>query len=151
MRYALADMSRTPFDLTPSSWASGQTHDPSEAMAELVRVRDRACDGPLGTAVTARRCDLDHSQPWPAGPTAAWNLTARGRRVHRLKHAGWTPVRTTAGTRWTSPAGQVVHTTDHRQPHVRLDNHAQLPDADQLHELEAELLRPPTGYDDPPF
>ena len=151
MRYALSDMSRTPFDLTTSAWASAQTHDPTPAMAELVRVRDRTCDGPLGTAVTARRCDLDHDRPWPAGPTAAWNLAARSRRAHRLKHAGWTPARTTTGTRWTSPAGQSAPTTDHRQPHPPLDPHARLPDPDQLHHLEAELLRPPTEHDDPPF
>ena len=151
MRDALTDMSRTPITLTPSSWASTPAHDPPPTMAELVRLRDRTCDGPLGAAIPARRCDLDHQQPWPDGPTATWNLTARSRRAHRLKHAGWTPKPTTTGTRWTSPAGQTAHTTDHRRPHTPLPPDARLPDPEQLHQLEAELLRPPTQDDEPPF
>ncbi len=49
-------------------------HDPSAPLARLVRLRDRGCDG-IGCSVPASRCELDHHQPWPDGPTNAANLT----------------------------------------------------------------------------
>src|SRR5512142_1985307 len=33
-------------------------------------------------------CDLDHTQPWPAGPTCSCNLSPLCRRHHRMKTLG---------------------------------------------------------------
>jgi len=150
VREALLGMATTPFEVTDAAWRNEGQHDPSDALAELVRTRDRFCDGPTGLLWPARTSDLDHDRGYPDGPTAAWNLAARGRRTHRLKHRGWTPLRTTAGTTWFSPAGQIVLVPGHSQPAQELEEHAALPHAQELHDLEAELLRTPDGQDDPP-
>ena len=42
-------------------------HDPSARLARLVDLRDRRCAGP---GCASRRCDRDHLEPWPHGPTA---------------------------------------------------------------------------------
>jgi len=87
-----------------------------------------------------------HRQPHPDGPTAAWNLAARARRTHGLKHYGWTDVPTATGTLWTSPAGQLIVVDRYTPAPPWLDPGAELPDPDQLHQLDAELLRePPPG------
>jgi len=150
VREALLQMATDPFTVTDAAWREQPQHDPSEALAELVRVRDRFCDGPTGLLWPASRSDLDHGQAHPEGPTAAWNLAARSRRTHRLKHRGWSPVRTVAGTTWFSPAGQVVQAPNHDTPAPEWDDQARLPDPDELHALEAELVRVPTQNDDPP-
>jgi hypothetical protein len=79
---------------------------PSAALDDLVRVRDRTCRFP-GCRQPARRCDLDHVVPWPAGSTTAGNLAALCRHHHRLKHqTQWTVRAGPADTLvWTSPAG----------------------------------------------
>ena len=167
MRDALVSMATEPFDITDAASRRVDQHDPTDSIAEFIHVRDMFCDGPLGTLWPARNSDLDHDKPYNAaysetddsaadsgtagGPTAAWNLTARSRRTHRLKHRGWTPWRTATGTLWFSPAGQIVNVPHHHQPPPGLDEHAQLPDPNEIHELETELLRTPTDQDDPPF
>ncbi len=97
-------------------WREEPRHDPSDRLRDYIRLRDRFCDGPTSARVTATRADLDHDDPWPAGPTAAWNLTARGRRTHQHKHHGWTPLRTATSTLWLSPAGQLVEVPRHTSP-----------------------------------
>ena len=62
-------------------------HDPSARLGRLVDVRDRRCSGP-GCGQT--RTHRDHAEPWPTGPTAAWNLQRLSARCHRAKHTGWT-------------------------------------------------------------
>jgi hypothetical protein len=81
-------------------------YTPSAALDDLVRVRDRTCRFP-GCRQPARRCDLDHVVPWPAGSTTAGNLAALCRHHHRLKHqTQWTVRAGPADTLvWTSPAG----------------------------------------------
>jgi hypothetical protein len=89
------------------------TYSPPAAMARLVEARDATCRFP-GCTVTAQRCDLDHTTPFPAGPTAVNNLGALCRRHHRLKHElpGSSLVQTEDGTfTWTLPTGH--HYTDH--------------------------------------
>lgn len=131
-------------------------HDPSDTLREFVRLRDRACDGPTGTPGPVSRTDLDHDDPHPHGPTAAWNLTARAVRSHQLKHYGWTPVRTPTMTVWASPSGQLVQVPHHDRtpPGIDRDHHgagpAALPDADELHDLDRTQLDPP-GHDSPPW
>jgi hypothetical protein len=81
-------------------------YTPSAALADLVRTRDRTCRFP-GCRQPARRCDLDHVVPWPAGPTDAANLAALCRHHHRLKHRTQWTVQGGAGglLRWTAPTG----------------------------------------------
>ena len=147
---ALLAMATEPFAVTDAAWRTEEQHDPTDALADLVRTRDRFCDGPTGLLWPARTCDLDHDEAHPDGPTAAWNLVARGRRTHRLKHRGWTPWRTAGSTTWFSPAGQIVIVPRHTQPAPELELSASLPDAQELHDLEAELVRTPDLDDDPP-
>ena len=147
---ALRAMAVAPASLSDHTWEEQPQHDPSDRLREFVVLRDRLCDGPTGARVDARRAHLDHDRPWPDGPTAAWNLVARGERTHVLKHRGWNPVRSGSSTLWCSPAGQVVEVPHSSEPLQPLDADACLPDPAALFALEAELLRPPTRADEPP-
>ncbi|MFL6128148.1 MAG: DUF222 domain-containing protein [Mycobacteriales bacterium] len=84
---------------------------PPVPLAEHVRARDRTCRFP-GCRQPARRCDLDHTVPYPRGSTAAGNLAALCRHHHRLKHlAGWRVEQPEPGVLvWTSPAGHRYRT-----------------------------------------
>ena len=83
---------------------------PSTELAEFVRMRDLFCRFP-GCDVPAELCDIDHSRPWPWGPTHASNLTCKCRQHHLMKTfwtgiGGWTDVQLPDGTLiWTSPSG----------------------------------------------
>ena len=143
VRRALLDMVADPGPITEKTYRVERRHDPSPALAEFVDVRDLFCDGPTGTRVPAARCDSDHEEPYPLGPTAAWNLKDRSRRTHVLKHNGWTPLRTAGSTLWFSPAGQIVEVEHHTGPPPGLDPAAALPDPDELSRVDAEHLRPP--------
>jgi hypothetical protein len=81
-------------------------HDPSRGLDELVALRDRTCTG-IGCSQPAAKCDDDHEERWPDGPTAIWNVSAKSRRCHTAKHHGW-EVRRDEGTgtsTWRSPLG----------------------------------------------
>jgi hypothetical protein len=52
---------------------------------------------------------------------------------------------------WISPAGQIVLTDRITTTGPPIDPDAQLPDPEQLHQLEAELLREPGPDDSPPL
>ena len=88
---------------------------PSPRLRRQVQLRDRTCVFPW-CARPARRCDLDHVEPYAAsappgsdGPpqTRTTNLGTLCRHHHRLKtHAGWRVTTTTNGVfEWTSPHG----------------------------------------------
>jgi hypothetical protein len=87
------------------------TYDPPAALADLVLARDATCRFP-GCRQPAHRCDLDHTQPYPGGPTAEHDLAALCRHHHRLKHqTRWDLSQTARGTlTWTTPTGH-RHTT----------------------------------------
>jgi hypothetical protein len=98
---------------------SADTYEPPQAMRDLVLARDRTCRGP-GCRSPADRCDLDHTVPWPTGPTSPANLRALCRSHHRLK----THTDTThsahdhgGGHTWTLPSGR----TYTREPEPVLD------------------------------
>lgn len=79
---------------------------PSSGLARFVRLREPLCTAP-GCSTSSVRSDLDHEAPWPAGPTATWNLTPRSRRCHRAKTLSWRVHRRADGGHvWRSPTGR---------------------------------------------
>ncbi|KAA0097934.1 HNH endonuclease [Mycolicibacterium sp. P1-18] len=89
---------------------------PSKKLADFVRCRDQTCRFP-GCRAPATNCDLDHTIPWPQGPTAASNLKCLCRRHHLLKtfwggQNGWRDEQLDDGTViWTAPDGRQHVTT----------------------------------------
>ena len=84
---------------------------PSRKLKDLIRARTLTCDAP-GCNAQARYADLDHTTPYPDGPTDQCNLRPKCRRHHRAKQApGWKVEQPQPGTaRWTLPNGR-THTT----------------------------------------
>jgi hypothetical protein len=85
------------------------------AADRAVRARDLTCRFPgcrRRAMGHASGTDLDHTVPWPAGPTAWKNLAVLCRHHHRLKHAaGWAVTLTPdAVMTWTTPAGRTFTT-----------------------------------------
>lgn len=85
---------------------------PSAKLAEFVRCRDLTCRAP-GCDVPASDCDIDHTVPWPVGPTHPSNLSCKCRTHHLAKtFSGWHDRQLPDGTLiWTLPDGQVHVTT----------------------------------------
>ncbi len=94
------------------------TYRPPADLAEFVIARDQRCAFP-GCTRRARRCDLDHEQPWQSGgPTSPDNLAPLCRRHHLAKHhAGWRRRRQPDGSyHWTAPTGHTYQVTPPRYP-----------------------------------
>ncbi len=91
----------------PGRSAPEPRYTPSRALAAFVRSRDLTCRFP-GCDVPADRCDIDHTIPYPNGPTQASNLKCECRKHHLLKtFGGWRDEQLTEGTViCTSPNGQ---------------------------------------------
>ncbi|NED94074.1 DUF222 domain-containing protein [Phytoactinopolyspora alkaliphila] len=81
-------------------------YTPPQDLVDFVLLRDRECQMP-GCHRPARRCQIDHRDPYPHGPTAACNCSALCQPCHLQKHrAGWTVEQLRPGVqRWTSPTG----------------------------------------------
>ncbi|MHA7665384.1 HNH endonuclease signature motif containing protein [Mycolicibacterium sp. HS_4_1] len=83
---------------------------PSAAVDEFVRMRAMTCMFP-GCDQPATACDLDHTMPWPGGPTHPGNLSPKCRKHHLLKTFyggpdGWRDRQLADGTIvWTAPTG----------------------------------------------
>ncbi len=83
---------------------------PSAAMDEFVRMRAMTCMFP-GCDHPATGCDVDHTIPWPVGPTHPGNLSPKCRKHHLLKTFyggpdGWRDCQHADGTIvWTAPTG----------------------------------------------
>ena len=94
---------------------------PSRTLQEFIRARDLTCRFP-GCDRPTQFCDIDHTRPWPLGPTHAANLKCLCRRHHLLKTfwtgiGGWTDRQLADGTViWTAPSGRTYRT----QPGCRL-------------------------------
>jgi hypothetical protein len=86
-------------------------YTPSSKLADFVRCRDMTCRFP-GCDEPAYRCDLDHTIPYPAGPTCASNLGCLCRKHHLLKtYWGWLARQLPDGTIiWTAPNRQTYTT-----------------------------------------
>lgn len=90
------------------------------ALARLIRLRDAQCRFP-GCGVPARRCDVDHRQPFDhehperGGPTVRENLYCLCRYHHRAKTRGVWSYDHLGGAilEWTSPTGDTYTTTAH--------------------------------------
>ena len=80
---------------------------PSAVLATFVRCRDLTCRFP-GCDAPADVCDVDHTIPYPVGPTQAANLKCLCRKHHLLKtFSGLADRQHPDGTVvWTSPPGQ---------------------------------------------
>jgi hypothetical protein len=80
---------------------------PSAELAEFVRMRDLYCRAP-GCDAPADRCDLDHTIPYPIGPTHASNIKCLCRTNHLMKtFGGWQDIQLPDGTViWISPSGR---------------------------------------------
>jgi hypothetical protein len=89
---------------------------PSAALAEFVRCRDLTCRFP-GCDQPAEVCDVDHTVPFPLGPTHPSNLKLLCRVHHLLKTfytgvCGWEDRQLPDGTvEWTAPSGHTYCTT----------------------------------------
>ena len=81
---------------------------PPVALAEFIRWRDLSCRWP---GCDAPVCDIDHTVPYPAGPTHPSNLKGYCRAHHLLKTfytgpGGWTERQSADGTvTFTAPTG----------------------------------------------
>jgi len=88
---------------------------PTRQLQHLIRARNATCPAP-GCGASSHHCDIDHTIPWPDGPTAEGNLGPPCRRHHRAKQApGWTLEQPGPGAfRWTTPSGRVYETRPDR-------------------------------------
>ncbi|MGV0771239.1 HNH endonuclease signature motif containing protein [Mycobacterium syngnathidarum] len=88
---------------------------PSVALSEFIRWRDLTCRFP-GCDAPAQRCDIDHTAPWPTGPTHPSN-TKLYCRVHHLVKTfcpGWSDRQLPDGTVIvTAPTGHTYLTEPH--------------------------------------
>jgi hypothetical protein len=89
---------------------------PPSNLAHLIRVRQRTCSFP-GCRRPARRCDLDHTVPYPRGATCECNLAPLCRRHHQAKQAcGWQLTQDQPGVMtWRTPSGRTY--TPHPEPY----------------------------------
>ncbi|WP_457146346.1 HNH endonuclease signature motif containing protein [Mycobacterium sp. URHB0021] len=91
---------------------------PSAGLADFIRWRDLTCRWP-GCDKPAERCDIDHTVPYPAGPTHASGLKLYCRTDHLIKTffsgpGGWKDQQLPDGTViFTSPSGHTYATEAH--------------------------------------
>ncbi len=88
---------------------------PSAGLSEFIQWRDLTCRFP-GCDAPAQRCDIDHSVPYPIGPTHPSNTKLYCRAHHLLKtfSAGWTDRQLPDGTiEFTAPTGHTYITEPH--------------------------------------
>ncbi len=91
-----------------------RTYRPPAALADHVRARDVYCRSPLCRR-RALDCELDHTVPFPTGPTAEPNLTDECGLHHVEKHApGWSVLQHPDGRLdWITPTGHTYTSEVH--------------------------------------
>ncbi|GLZ35238.1 hypothetical protein Lesp02_74250 [Lentzea sp. NBRC 105346] len=84
------------------------TYRPPEHLRRFLWARDQTCRQP-GCMMPAQRCELDHTVPYPDGPTAACNLCPFCKHHHRLKHkSNWAVTQPIPGRFiFKAPSGKV--------------------------------------------
>jgi len=88
----------------------------SARLAEAIKIRAGTCRFPTCT-VPADRCDLDHHNPHPYGPTSGTNMDPFCRRHHRGKTFAWlAALRDDYGVNWTMPDAEHYRCTDEPLP-----------------------------------
>lgn len=119
---------------------------PTRAMANTIAALDGVCTAP-GCATPAHRCDVDHNRPWPAGPTAINNLSARHRRHHNHKTRGtWTATTDSDGvTLWRTCSARTYLTGRHSY-----DDPLARPVTDIELDAAADVAASATTFEDPP-
>ncbi|WAY19340.1 HNH endonuclease [Mycolicibacterium fortuitum] len=88
---------------------------PTAGLSEFIRWRDLTCRFP-GCDAPAERCDIDHTTPWPAGPTHPSNTKLYCRAHHLIKTfcPGWSDRQYSDGTvEVTTPTGHTYTTEPH--------------------------------------
>jgi hypothetical protein len=90
---------------------SEDRHTPSRKLKHLIRARTNRCCAP-GCGAQAITSEIDHTIPYPAGPTCEGNLAPACKRHHHAKHApGWKLQQLEPGVmRWTTPSGRTYTT-----------------------------------------
>jgi Domain of unknown function (DUF222) len=88
----------------------------SSRLAEAIQIRAGTCRFPTCT-VPADRCDLDHHEPHPHGPTSGTNEDPFCRRHHRGKTFAWLAcTREDHGVDWTLPDAEHYRCLDEPLP-----------------------------------
>jgi hypothetical protein len=105
--------------ITPAPIAKGECdhqhredrYRPSRKLQHLIRARTATCPAP-GCNAHATHNEVDHTIPWPAGPTEQGNLSPPCSRHHHAKHGpGWKLEQPEPGVmQWTPPNGRVYTT-----------------------------------------
>ena len=88
---------------------------PSMALSEFIRWRDLTCRFP-GCDAPVERCDIDHTMPYPTGPTHPSNTKLYCRAHHLVKtfRDGWSDRQLPDGTViFTAPTGHTYTTEPH--------------------------------------
>ena len=91
-------------------------YQPSRKLTDFVGCRDLICRWP-GCTIAVQRCDVDHTVPWPYGPTHPSNTKAYCRIHHLIKTfhcgpGGWNDRQYPDGTiTFTAPNGRIYTTT----------------------------------------
>ncbi|MGE2719885.1 HNH endonuclease signature motif containing protein [Mycolicibacterium celeriflavum] len=103
--------------ITPDTNADNG-YRPSVALREFLQWRDLTCRWP-GCDKPVQRCDVDHTVPWPQGPTHPSNTKHYCRTHHLIKTffggpQGWTDRQLSDGTiELIAPTGHVWRTEPH--------------------------------------
>ncbi|MGD1681253.1 HNH endonuclease signature motif containing protein [Mycolicibacterium septicum] len=113
--------SSDPGELTESGEPSAPSdaaepgYRPSVALSEFIRWRDLTCRFP-GCDAPVERCDIDHTMPYPLGPTHPSNTKLYCRTHHLVKTfcPGWSDRQLPDGTvEITAPTGHTYVTEPH--------------------------------------
>ncbi|MGV0874624.1 DUF222 domain-containing protein, partial [Mycolicibacterium sp. XJ879] len=102
----------------PTDAAPDPGYRPSAKTVEFIGFRDLTCRWP-GCDRPAQRCDVDHTLPWPAGPTHPSNTKLYCRTHHLIKTffsgpGGWSEQQRPDGTIvLTSPTGHTYLSEAH--------------------------------------
>ncbi len=110
----LAGLNAIPEPIARGTCAHAHREDryiPSRRLKHLIRARTARCGAP-GCGAQAITSEIDHTTPYPAGPTCEENLGPLCARHHHAKHApGWNLQQTRPGVmRWTTPSGRTYTT-----------------------------------------